>query len=143
MQIAKLDLPDTFCPFAPVTHPACAHRREPRESDIFAAMRRGDFWCIIRFNHSRTACWGCWMPRERPARAGDQQTLYRTAKNSPIVTALLRACEKGKEVNVAVEIRRASTSHNIEWVRVWSAPGRTFHMVLSASRRMQNDADRT
>lgn len=75
-----------------------------------------------------------------------KMTLYRVARNSKIVEALVEAAENGKEVIVLVELRaRFDEENNIEWSRrlehagcnvIYGLPGYKVHSKLCLITRM-------
>ena len=70
-----------------------------------------------------------------------RMTLYRVAKNSQIVEALIDAAENGKEVVVLVELRaRFDEENNIEWSRRLEDAGCRIYCICGFYEQKYNKA---
>jgi polyphosphate kinase len=119
-QLVGLDRPDLK---APVHSPVIPQRLLPPDedepADVFAQMRAGDIFVHHPYE-SFTASTERFIDQaaDDPEVLTIKQTLYRTSGQSPIVGALIRAAESGKQVVVLVEIKaRFDEENNIVWAR--------------------------
>ena len=140
--LMKLDRPDLrFADFSPVV-PARISSRPGEEVDLFEELRARDLLV-----HHPYESFGA-STQELIIRAAKDRdvvaikmTLYRTSTDSPIIRALMRAAEAGKQVAVLIELKaRFDERANIAWAKqleqsgvhvTYGLPGLKIHAKLT------------
>jgi polyphosphate kinase len=131
--LATMDRPELRdTAWEPRTQP----RLRPEEGeklDIFAVIRAGDVLVHHPYDDFHTS-----VERfveqavQDPNVLAIKQTVYRTSGDSPIVPALMRAAEQGKQTVCLVEVQaRFDEERNIQWARALERSG--VHVVYGLS----------
>ncbi len=126
-QVAAVDRPALkYAPWTAVVPPRLQHEGESKDApNIFAIIRQGDL--LVHHPYDSFAASTEQLLKEAaedPRVLAIKQTLYRTSDDSPIVKALIRAAEKGKQVAVLVEVSaRFDEANNIEWAQILETAG--------------------
>jgi polyphosphate kinase len=120
MALAALDRPDLKDPpFTPATVPALRDERQ-----LFAAIRAEDRLLHHPFDSFAPLAALVEAAARDPDVLAIKQTLYRVGRNAPVVRALLRAREAGKQVAVLVELKaRFDEENNIGWAKALEQAG--------------------
>ena len=125
--IASLDVPELKFPhFSPVVPNVL--NPDAQDDDEFMAVSRRDILLHHPYDSFQPIVNLINKAAKDPSVLAIKMTLYRVGKNSPVVEALLRAMENGKQVAVVVELKaRFDEESNIEWARALENEG--VHVV--------------
>jgi polyphosphate kinase len=149
--ISGLDRPDLqYPPFVPMTSPELSEVETNDAPEVLEVMRHRDVLLHHPYDSFSTSVQAFLEEAaDDPNVLAIKQTLYRTSGDSPIVHALIRAAEAGKQVLVLVEIKaRFDEQANIRWARkleqagchvVYGVVGLKTHSKLSMVVRQDED----
>lgn len=114
------DRPDLYDPpFEPVDHPRLHGLATKTADALFAEIRSGDLFLHFPYqSFDGSILRMLELAAEDPKVLAIKLTIYRTARDSPVVKALAKAARNGKQVAVLVELTaRFDESPNIGWAR--------------------------
>jgi len=125
MALTRLDRRDLKdAPFTPAVPSALA----APDASIFQAIRQGDLLLHHPYDSFGPVVELIEEAADDPKTLAIKMTLYRTSSDSPVIPALVRAAENGKQVAVLVELKaRFDEENNIVWAKALERAG--IHVV--------------
>ncbi len=117
-----------YTPYTPRVHP----RLLAKES-IFRTIRGGDLFFHHPYDSFDPVVRLVSEAAADPNVLAIKQTLYRVSSHSPLIDALARAAQNGKQVTVLIEVRaRFDEEHNIAWSKALEKAG--CHVLYGVPR---------